>query len=304
MEKSTRLLQKEERPPVSGPLNEVANIVTFERLALRFSENLTNNDGDPYSSGSTAVRFGLAKATVPFVQGWVAGPMHPADRATVSDGTHRLTVYHRDHTGELVNPAFEMAYKNRLTTVTLSVGLREVCGCGLEGCFIHLVEKTGGGERVMGGAKGRHGGCVGYPTGLFIEDGAIATLYGNKYNTGTPNGKVGIVGLIGGMPYIIGWRTASKRAGMGAKGQRDPSLIQYRYATSCKVCSRKTCWGNCTPNSHLRFFVCNTMKARTVLALDPRGEDSIADVRAALERQEGVESVIITDHPFESGGES
>ena len=86
---------------------------------------------------------------------------------------------------------------------------------------------------------------------------------------------------------------------MGAKGQRDPSAVQFRYATTCE-CGRRTCWGNrCSEDSHLRFVICNTEKGRTLLAIDPRGEDSIATVRAALESQAGVGAVVISDQPFE-----
>jgi hypothetical protein len=301
MEKQNLLILKEERPTLLGPLNEVAGIATWEKYTLRYSENLTNNNGEPYSSGSAAVRFGLPKVTVPFVKGWVAGEMNPADRATVAKGTHRLSVYHKDHSGNIVNTMFEHAYKNRLTSVELTVGIREVCDCGLEGCFVHPVEQTGGGA-VQLGSNNRNGDHAAIHSGVFIETGDIAPLYGNKYDAGTPNGRIGIIGLINGVPYIIGWYTARKRGGMGAKGQKNPQFLRYRYATTCE-CGLKTCFGLCVEDSHLRFIICNTMKGRTVLALDPRGNDSMADVRAALEAQVGVESIVITNYPFECGGD-
>jgi hypothetical protein len=305
MEQSNRLLlSKEERPPVSGQLNEVENITQLEAYASWFSEDqsITTTEGKPFKTGYGFIRYGLPQVVLAEVKGWFAGDENPADRATVAEGEHRLSVYHRDHTGQVINPAFEHAYKHRLSTVALTVGIREVCGCGIpdDGCLVHPVEQTGGGLRNMG-SNNTNGDHAAIHTGRMVMVGDIATLYGNRLNAGTQKGKVGIVGLIGGVPYIVGWRTASKRGGMGAKGQRDPSLIQYRHATSCDACGRRTCWGNCTPDSHLRFFIGMTQKGRTLLALDPRGPDSIADVRAALESQAGVGAVIISDQPFESG---
>ena len=294
------LLRREDAPPLTGALTEVPHLAELERYALWFSENLTTQDGKPYSTGNGAIRHGLPQVVLPFVRGFVAGEENPADRATVATGTHRLSVYHRDHTGEIVNPAFDHAYKHRLSTVALTVGIREVCGCGIpdDGCLIHPVEQTGGGLRNMG-SNNTNGDHAAVPTGRMVEVGDIASHYGNRLNAGTRKGKVGIIGLIGNTPYIVEWRTASKRGGMGAKGQRDPSAVQFRYATTCE-CGRRTCWGNrCSEDSHLRFVICNTEKGRTLLAIDPRGEDSIATVRAALESQAGVGAVVISEQPFE-----
>lgn len=304
------LLGGQELPPHTGRLNENPRFGFWVALALWFSESLNTQSGEAYATITGAIRHGLPTVTLPYVGGYIYGIPNPADRARVAKGTHRLSVYHRDHTGEVVNPALDYAYRNRLSTVALTTSLREVCGCGLEGCFIHPIEGTGGGKRIMGGSKGRRGGCVGIPTGEFEEDGSIATGYGNKYDSGITNMvgdrtfKTAIFGMVGGRVGVVAWRTCSKRAGMGAKGERDPSLVQYRYATSCDLCGKKTCWG-CTPDSHLRWTTVRTDKGRLHGALDPRGEangyGSIATVRESLEAQEGVAAVVVSDQPFESG---
>jgi|13_taG_2_1085334.scaffolds.fasta_scaffold07271_1 hypothetical protein len=305
MEQSTRLLQKEEAPPLKGALNEVKNLVVLQALALWFGESLRSAAGAAYSTLDRAVRYGLKTVNVPYVSGWISSEdMNPADRATVNAGTHRQSVQHRDHTGQVINPAYASAYKNRVSTVNLAESVREECGCGLHGCLIHPVEKTGGGERVMGGAKGRNGGHIGIPTGRMVVVGDIALDYANKVNDGRGRRlRVPVLTMRGGQVVIGQSRTLIKRSGNG-KNPTQP--VAYRYATThTDGCGRKTCFGLCgeeVRGEHsMRFTIVNTMVGRTMVGLDPRGPHSVATIRAALEAQEGVEAVIVQPVPFESG---
>lgn len=294
---------------MKGALNEVKNLVVLQALALWFGESLRSAAGAAYSTLDRAVRYGLKTVQVPYVSGWISSEeFNPADRATVMAGEYRISTMHRDHTGKVINPAYSSAYKNRISTVNLAESVREVCGCGLDGCLIHPVEKTGGGERVMGGSKGRNGGHVGIPTGEFVTVGDIGTDYQNKVNDGRGDERlrVPVLTMRGGQVVIGQSRTLIKRSGNG-KNPTQP--VAYRYATTCADgCGRKTCFGLCgeeVRGEHsMRFTIVNTMVGRTMVGLDPRGPHSVATIRAALEAQEGVEAVIVQPVPFESGGES
>jgi hypothetical protein len=295
------LLGGEEVPPLNGTLNEDPSFGLWCAFALWFSDLMeSKTTGEAFATITGAIRHGLPTVQLPYVGGWIYGIPNPADRATIANGTHRLSVYHRDHTGEVVNPALDYAYRNRQTTVSLTTAMREECGCGLEGCLIHPVEGTGGGERKMGGGDNtRHGDHVAIPTGSWVTVGDVATNYANKVNAGLGDNKTPILGMSGGQVVIAEYRTLSKRSG---NGNNPTQPVTYRYATVCG-CGRRTCWGNiCTPDSEMRFVLVMTGKGRTMAGLDPRGPHSVATIRAALEAQSGVEAVVVSNLPFESGG--
>ena len=290
MEKHTPLIQKEEVPPLMGILKEVENFNLLANLALSLGEDrITKANGEPYSTLDGAIRHGLKNITVPYVHGleFHKAEKNPADRAKVLNGTYVLSTSAVDHTGQVVDPMLEYAYKNRITTVELLTGHREVCGCGVEGCFIHPVEKTGTGSRRTGTGV-RKGNCAGYPTGEFVEVGSIGKDYGNKYDAGLGK-KVPIISVRWGRLEVVGWRTVGKRSG---QGNNPTQPVTYRYATTCPDCPRgdfKTCWGLCVENSELRFALVNTALGRTVVGIDQRrGPTELKDVHDALEATGGV----------------
>ena len=310
----TQLIHEEEAPPLKGALTEVKNLAVLQALALWFGENLRSAAGAAYSTLDRAVRYGLKTVQVPYVSGWISSEHdNPSDRATVMAGEYRISTMHRDHTGQVINPAYASAYKNRISTVNLAESVRDVCGCGLDGCLIHPVEKTGGGKRVMGGSKGRNGGHIGIPTGEFVTVGDIGTDYQNKVNDGRGRRlRVPTLTMRGGQVVIGQSRTLIKRSGNG-KNPTQP--VAYRYGTTCDstlhgVCGAGTCFGLCSEDAQglergahsMRFTIVNTHRGRTMVGLDPRGYHSIATIRAALEAQEGVEAVVVQPVPFDGGG--
>mgnify|MGYP004395843525 CR=1 FL=1 len=302
-------------PPLNGTLNENPSFGFWVALALWFSDLLqSKTTGEAYATLHGAIRHGLREVILPYVSGWLPSENeNPADRVSVMEGEYRISTMHRDHTGQVINPAYESAYKNRVSTVNLAESVREVCGCGLDGCLIHPVEGTGGGERVMGGAKGRRGGHRAIPTGDFVVVGDIGLDYQNKIADGRGDDrmKVPILTMRGGEVVIGKFRTLIKRSGNG-KNPTQP--VAYRYGTTCNstalgVCGAGTCFGLCSEDDaglergahSMRFALVNTHRGRTMVGLDPRGRHSVATIRAALEAQEGVAAVIVQPVPFESG---
>ena len=301
---NNQLLRREEAPPQTGAIEQIENLGVLAALVGWFADILQSaTTGEAYRTFNGAIRHGLIRLRIPFVEGWLSADENPADRASIAEGTHRLSVYHRDHTGEVVNPAFEHAYKNRLSGVALTTSLREKCGCGVEGCLIH---NGNGWDRTGARATGvrrtgtgiRSGNCAGVPTGEFVEVGDVATNYANKVRSGLRQEfKTPVLGMLGGRVRIVETRTFSKRSGMGQKGADHPSTVTYRYATVCG-CGKRTCWGLCVENSNAQFTIVNTRVGRTQVALDPRRQD-FDEVVAALKEQVGEGALVMHPIPFQ-----
>ena len=297
----------EEVPPMKGTLNEHPLFGWWASLALWLSPELNTAEGKPYSTIEAAIRHGLTKYQLPYVAGLIYEIPNPADRAYVAAGSYRLSVYNVDHTNQVVNTALDEAYRNRKSTVSLTLALREKCGCGTPGCWIH--PKGAGAWKTGAGASGsrqigsgvRSGNCAGFPTGEYELTGDVATDYQNKPTAGLRKKfKVPVFGMVGygvnRRPAVVDFRTFTKR---GGNGKNPTTKVAYRYPTSCGVCGKKACWTGCIEDSHGHFTIAETDAGRTLGVLDPRRDD-FAETWGAMESQISG-SLVVKPEPFNSG---
>tara|TARA_Y100001938_G_scaffold65180_1_gene90603 strand:- start:36874 stop:37779 length:906 start_codon:yes stop_codon:yes gene_type:complete len=286
------LLRKEEAPRKKGALNASPNWTLWESLFLWYQLALVDLG---YTTPHTAIRFGLEKLTAPTVFGYLLPcEYNPADRSGAQDGTWRVSVYNKSITNEIIDVTNSAADRAVSTTVKLVEGVREVCNCDDPACFIHPTYGTGGGERTIGGGI-KEGNCPGFPTGIFTKIGHIAADYYNKVRAGLEKEfKVPILGLRNGQLWVAGYRTLNKRSG---NGKNPTKPVTYRYATTCLdiLCGKKTCFGLCQADSHMRFAVLpHEKKGRVMFGIDPRAEDYAEIVKIISDSPGGV----IQEEPY------
>ncbi len=269
-----------------------ADASVLASLALWFRSQMATKEGGEYKTMWQAIKFGLKQVRVPVVKGFVDSAPNPALRTTVADGTTRASAYNIDHTGKVVNTALESAYRERKTGTELHTGLRPQCDCGRDGCWVHRTEHIGG---LCGQYKN--------PASMnWVLDGSLAPEFHKKVNAGTWKGRVPEITSIGNQLWFSGNAyTANKRSGAGRSGGF--KNVAFRYATTCPDgCGKKTCFGLCQPDSHMRFALVESEDVGLVMGLvnprNPRYENTMS-----LLKKQGAE---IKEYPFDSGtgGES
>ena len=278
------------------PIGEVtanADASILASLALWFRSQMATKEGGEYKTMWQAIKFGLKQVKVPFVRGWVNTSSNPALRTVVADGNTRASAYNIDHTGKVTNPALESAYRQRKTGTELHTGLRPQCDCGTEGCWVHRTENRGG---LCGQPKN--------PASMnWVLDGSLAPQYHKKVNAGTWKGRVPTITSIGNQLWFTTTsRTLYKRSGAGRSGGF--KNVAFRYATTCTGsagCGKKTCFGQCQSDSHMRFTLVDSDYGLVMAGIDPR-EDGYENTVSLL-KSLGAE---IKEYPFDSGtgGES
>lgn len=252
---------------------------------------MQNQSGEAYASVANGIRWGLPKVIIPFVPfGWLAAEKNPADRAGMLDGVARLNVYNLDDKSRIVNPALDEAHHLRSTSQDLTTAVREKGSCDEPSCFVHPVHLTTGCGRSD---------C--HPSNTFGLTGDIGVDHHRKVCSGLINtkktGMMGAAGPVGGRYLRIATtRTLSQRSGAGKSG--GSKVIAIRYATVCDNCSRRTCWGVCGTDNHVRFTIIHLQGiGRALVGLDPRRSDYDEVIHLLTEACGGVPPVI-SDRPF------
>jgi hypothetical protein len=275
----------------AGGMCSIPLVELSEWYSLGGDAAMQNQSGEAYASPANEIRWGLPKVEIPFVpHGWLACDENPADRAGMLDGVARLNVYNLDDKARIVNPALDEAHHLRSTSQDLTTGVREKGSCGEASCFIHPIHMTSGCGRSD---------C--YPSNTYGVTGDIGTEHHRKVCSGLTNTKkTAILGVqFSGTPYarlvIALTRTLGQRSGAGKSG--GSKLIAIRYATTCDNCHRRTCWGVCGTDNHMRFCIVMSQKGRTLVGLDPRRSDYDEVIHLLTEALGGVPPVI-SDRPF------
>ena len=254
-------------------------------LALWFRASMATKEGGEYQTLWQAIKYGLKQVRFPFVYGMTMTSDDPALRTVVADGNTRASVYNIDHTGKVVNTALETAYRERKTGTELHTGLRPQCDCGTDGCWVHRTENRGG---LCGQYKD--------PASMnWVLDGSLAPQYHRKIDGGTFKGKVPTIIALGDTLYFDDAKTLYQRSGTGRSGGF--KKVAFRYATTCPDgCGKKTCFGQCQPDSHMRFTLVQSWHGLTMVGVDPRHhryEDTMS-----LLKNLGAE---VKEYPFDSG---
>lgn len=300
MTEFTHLIKEAETDPSTGQITNASTggQVPLVELAIWNAESLQRLDGESYATIAGAIRHGLRQVRIPVVGGPIMGDPNAADRAGELATDTRSAAYNIDHTGGVVNPAVEGAYKNRTTTQELITGIRELGSCLKDGCFVHPVHRTT-----------TCGQC--HPSGIYGPTGDIATAFHRVVSAGLWNEKkVAELGMVNGEVAIIGSRVLRKRSGAGKSGgSKAPA---YRYGTTCPTskggCGRSVCWGSSngcgTDNEALFTFVDHVGKdaygrrvelGREMTFLNRRADD-FDTVVEGITQDDGV--VVIHSTPF------
>jgi len=283
------LIRRSEIDPKGSVTNaSTGGTVPLVELALWFAKTLQTVTGKPFVTIYGAVRYGLRTVVLPFVGGgyWLNCDHNPADRAEMIEGTARCDTYNFDHTGQLVNPALEEAYRLRKSAVDLVTGIREIGACLSPGCFVHPVHGT----TTCGCNAG---------SDTYGVTGDIAPAFHQKVNAGLSVAKkTPVLGAYGPTDNrrvkIVGTRTLVKRSGAGKSGgSKTPA---YRFATVCE-CGRRTCWGACGTDNHMRFTLVMSTAGRTLVGIDPRRYD-FNEVIALLTECLGGVPPVVEEYPF------
>jgi hypothetical protein len=286
------LIKEAETDPSTGQITNASTggQVPLVELAIWNAERLQTLKGESYATLAGAIRHGLKRLIIPTVGGWVAADHNPADRAGENLGTARINTYNHDHTGGIVNPAVEAAYKNRTTTQELVTGEREMGSCLDPSCFVHPIHRTT-----------TCGNCQ--PSGTYGTTGDIGTAFHRIVNAGLTNElKTPMLGMKGGRVVITQCRVLRKRAGAGKSG--GSKFPAYRYGTTCPEkrggCGRGICWGSsneCGSDNQVLFTIVESQKGRTLVGLDRRRDD-FNEVVARLTEQVGGVAPVISPVPF------
>ena len=269
-----------------GGMTTNAEASTLASLALWFRAKMQTKQGGEYKTMWSAIKYGLKQVKVPFVTGWVDTNQDPASRTVVADGNTRASAYNLDHTGKVVNTALESAYRERKTGTELHTGLRPKCDCGIAGCWVHLSERIGGLCRQPKNPAAME----------WVLDGSLAPQYHKKVNAGTYRGRVPTITAIGdNLWFTTKARTVYKRSGAGRSGGFKP--VAFRYATTCEDgCGKKTCFGQCLDDSHMRFTLVQSDYGLVMAGVDPR-EAGYENTMTVLKNL-GAE---VKEYPFDSG---
>lgn len=271
-----------------GGITANADASMLASLALWFRSQMATKEGGEYKTMWSAIKYGLKQVKVPFVTGFVDTYDNPASRTVVADGNTRASAYNLDHTGKVVNTALESAYRERKTGTELHTGLRPKCDCGIEGCWVHLSERIGGLCRQPKNPDAME----------WVLDGSLAPQYHKKVNAGTYRGRVPTITAIGNnLWFTTTTRTLYKRSGAGRSGGF--KNVAFRYATTClgpQGCGKKTCFGQCRDDSHMRFTLVQSDYGLVMAGVDPR-EDGYENTMSLLKKL-GAE---VKEYPFDSG---
>lgn len=275
----------EQTSDIGEAITTNADAGVLASLALWFRASMATKEGGEYKTMWQAIKYGLKQVKLPFVYGMTSTGDDSALRTVVADGNTRASVYNIDHTGKVVNTALETAYRERKTGTELHTGLRPQCDCGADGCWVHRTEHRGG---LCGESKD--------PASMnWVLDGSLAPQYHRKINGGTFKGKVPTIIALGDTLYFDDAKTLYQRSGAGRSGGFKKAA--FRYATTCPDgCGKKTCFGLCQPDSHMRFALVQSWHGLTMVGVDPRNHryENTMSVLKSL----GAE---VKEYPFDSG---